>query len=269
MNKLRLYLPALLLLSLVACKPPTPPDQPPSQPAAASEPAAPASSAELEAVRAAVVANMPELLPEHVRATPMPGLYEIQIGMNFGYVTADGRYLIAGDMTDLQTRKELTEDRRRQARIALVEKLDQSGYIEFAPEAQPAKYTVTVFTDVDCGYCRMLHRQIADYNARGIAVRYLFFPRAGADTPSFYKAEEVWCSADRKAALTQAKSGADLKGDKSCDNPVMAQLQAAAALGLRGTPSILLPNGELVPGYRPPDDLLAVLQKAAGETPAS
>ena len=271
-KNLRYCLPLLLLLPLAACKPPSPDDgdtQAPGSSARAATAATPtADPAELAAVRAAVKANMPDLDPEHLRPTPMPGIYEIQIGMNFGYVTADGRYLIAGDLTDLQTRQEITEDRRRVARVELVDKLDKGGFIEFAPETLPAKYTVTVFTDVDCGYCRMLHRQIKEYNARGIAVRYLFFPRSGPDTASFYKAEEVWCSADRKAALTQAKAGVDIKGDKSCTNPVMAQLQAAAELGLRGTPSIVLPNGELVPGYRAPDDLLDVLQKTAALPPA-
>ena len=260
--KLRYCLP-LLLLPLAACKPPTPDASthvPTGDSASAALPTA--SPVELAAVRAAIKANMPDLDPEQVRPSPLPGVYEIQIGMNFGYVTADGRYLIAGDLTDLKTRQQITEDRRRTARVALVSKLDKDGYIEFAPETLPAKYTVTVFTDVDCGYCRMLHRQIKDYNARGIAVRYLFFPRTGPNTPSFYKAEEVWCSADRKAALTQAKAGVDLKGDRSCANPVMADLQAAADLGLRGTPSIVLPNGELVPGYRAPDELLEALKTA-------
>lgn len=267
MKKIRYCLP-LLLLSLAACTPPSPDAStkvPTEDAAADAAPAAVASAdpAELAAVRAAIKANMPDLNPEQVRPSPLPGIYEIQIGMNFGYVTADGRYLIAGDLTDLKTRREVTEDRRRDARVALVDKLDRDGYIEFAPEALPAKYTVTVFTDVDCGYCRMLHKQIKDYNARGIAVRYVFFPRSGPNTDSFYKAEEVWCSADRKQALTQAKAGVDLKGDKSCSNPVMKQLQAAMDLGLRGTPSIVLPNGELLPGYRPPEDLLQLLQQTA------
>jgi thiol:disulfide interchange protein DsbC len=266
---LRYCLPVLLLLCVAACKPPTPDSADKAAVPKAADASAPAAAsenpAELAAVRTAIKANMPDLDPEQVRASPLPGIYEIQIGMNFGYVTADGRYLIAGDLTDLKTRQEITEDRRRDARVALVEKIDRDGFIEFAPENMPAKYTVTVFTDVDCGYCRMLHRQIKDYNALGIAVRYVFFPRSGANTPSFYQAEEVWCSADRKAALTRAKSGIDLNSDKSCPNPVMAHLQAAAELGLRGTPSIVLPNGELVPGYRPPADLLAVLQQKTAE----
>ncbi len=262
---------SLLALVVAACAPPAP-DQS-KKAAAVADPAETASvdggEAQIAAVRAAIKAQTPELNPDQIHATPMPGVYEIQVGLNFGYVTADGRYLIAGDLTDLKTRRSVTEERRRGARLALLDRVDKGGFIEFAPESLPAKYTVTVFTDVDCGYCRMLHSQIKDYNARGIAVRYLFFPRTGPDTESFYKAETVWCSADRKAALTEAKTGAPVKGDKSCVNPVMTQLQAAAALGLRGTPAIVMPDGELVSGYHPPDELLQMLQAASTKFPAA
>ncbi len=252
-----------LTLSLAACAPPAPESSGSAD--VGFEPAPQVSSVELDAVREAIKSHIPELDPEHVRATPMPGIYEIQIGMNFGYVTADGRYLISGDLTDLATRKELTEDSRRVARATLVGNLEKDGYIEFAPEK--TKYTITVFTDIDCGFCRRLHSHIAEYNAQGIAVRYVFFPRSGADTESFYKAEEVWCSADRKSALTQAKLGQKIDGDKSCKNPVGEQLQAAVDLGLRGTPSIILSNGELIPGYRQPAELLQALQQSEA-TPA-
>ena len=265
MIKLRHCLP-LLILSLAACAPPAPEGGKSQQAAAEQIDVAPASAGDIDSVRAAIKAHVPDLDPEHVRATPLPGIYEIQIGMNFGYVTADGRYLIAGDMTDLQTRKEITEDSRRVARAALVSNLEKDGFIEFAPEAIKAKYTVTVFTDIDCGFCRRLHTHIKEYNDQGIAVRYVFFPRSGADTDSFYKAEQVWCSADQKAALTQAKLGAPVSGDRSCKNPVAEQLQAAGDLGLRGTPSIILANGDLVPGYRQPAELLKLLQ-AAESTP--
>jgi thiol:disulfide interchange protein DsbC len=255
---LRFCLP-FALLALTACAP-DPQDAAQTKPGeVAVVPVA--SDAELERVRVAVQEHVPELQPEHVRATPIPGIYEIQVGMNFGYVTADGRYLISGDLTDLKTREEVTENSRRVARASLVSELEKKGFIEFAP-ADP-KYTVTVFTDIDCGFCRRLHSHIKEYNDQGIAVRYVFFPRSGANTASFYKAEEVWCSADRKTALTQAKLGTDLKGDKSCENPIMDQLQAAADLGLRGTPSIILSNGELVPGYRQPDELLKLLQDSS------
>lgn len=252
----------VLALALVACAPPAPEGQAPAS--ATTAPVAPAAvldvdPQDLEAVRQRVATNLPGVSVESVRATPMPGIYEVQSGMNFGYVSLDGRYLIEGDLNDLASGKRLTEDRRRSARVQLVNKLGADQAIEYAPANGPAKYTVTVFTDIDCGYCRKLHQHIAEYNADGIAVRYLFFPRSGPDTESFHKAEKVWCAADRRTALTQAKLGSGYEGDMSCTNPVLTHLKLAAELGLRGTPAIVLPDGELVPGYQTPQQLMKAL----------
>jgi thiol:disulfide interchange protein DsbC len=230
-------------------------------PDASDSSAARGDAPEAAAVRASLAEHLPDWPVDAVRPSPVPGLYEIQVGMNFGYVTSDGRYLVVGDMTDLQTRQEITEQRKRQARLDLVNALGTDNTIEFAPENP--KYTITVFTDVDCGYCRMLHKHMAEYNADGIAVRYAFFPRTGRDTASFYTAEQVWCSDDRKDALTKAKRGVALSASKDCANPIEKSLEISEKLGLRGTPAIILPDGELLPGYYPPDDLLEALQSSS------
>ena len=167
--------------------------------------------------------------------------------------------------------KQLTEASRKLARRDMIAKVSDAESIQFNPK-EPAKYHVTVFTDIDCGYCRMLHQHMAEYNAEGIAIRYLFFPRSGADTPSFHKAEEVWCSADRQLALTEAKAGKEIKGNKDCQNPIAQHLALAGQLGLRGTPALILDDGEMIPGYQAPAALLAILaEHAAGKngTPAA
>lgn len=260
----RFLLVALSALALGACAPPTPEGQTQATsavPATATPPPAviDADPNDLEAVKQRVAANLKGVTVDAVRATPMPGVYEVQSGMNFGYVSLDGRYLIEGDLNDIASGQSLTEDRRRVARKLLVDKVGTDQIIEYAPANGPAKYTVTVFTDIDCGYCRKLHQHIAEYNADGIAVRYMFFPRSGPDTDSFHKAEKVWCAKDRQAALTQAKLGSGYEGDMSCTNPIMDHLKLASALGLRGTPAIVLPDGELVPGYQTPEQLLRTL----------
>lgn len=265
------YLPllALSVLGLAACAPPYPGDQAGAQADAAGKAGADIAArdtpADAQAVLQTLKARHPELAEGQIRSSPVAGLYELQLGMNFGYVSQDGRYLISGDMVELDTKKQITEDRRRLARVQLLRDIGPQNMIEFAPST-PAKYTVTVFTDTDCGYCRMLHRQIAEYNADGIAVRYAFFPRSGENTPSFFVAEQVWCSPDRKAALTDAKSGKKLKAPTDCDNPIEQHLKAADALNLRGTPAIILANGELLPGYYPPADLLQILKEQDGSS---
>jgi len=125
------------------------------------------------------------------------------------------------------------------------------------------KYTVTVFTDVDCQYCRKLHSQIAEYNRLGIRVRYLLYPRTGPNTVSWTKAEQVWCSADRNEALTRAKLGQELKSKACTENPVARTYALGQDFALQGTPAIVMADGDMLPGYVPPDVLAQHLKEGA------
>lgn len=213
-----------------------------------------AEDSKVEKTRDKIVASMPGIKKENVTPSVAPGLWEIRKGSDFGYVTSDGRFLIHGDMVDLATGEEVTENQRQVARLDLLKQFGPDSVIEFAPK--DPKYVVTVFTDVDCGYCRKLHSEIDQYEAEGIAIRYMFYPRSGPNTESFSKAEQVWCSVDRKAALTQAKRGTPLMVSANCPNPVQKHYDAGEALGINATPMLVLPDGEIVRGYLPPQALL-------------
>lgn len=256
----------LLLPSLAACAPPYKPaeaETAPAQEAAAPAPAAtPGAPADMAAIQAKLAERL-QAKVENIRPSPIAGFYEVQSGMNFGYVSADGEYLIEGDLVKISTGETLTENSRKKARLAALEKIGTANMIEFAP-ANP-RHTITVFTDIDCGYCRLLHSQIAGYNAKGIAIRYVFFPRTGPDTESFLKAERVWCSADRKAAFTNAKKTGNISGDTSCKNPVLDEYMTGLSIGVHGTPALVLEDGELVPGYQPPDRLAQALDERAAQ----
>ena len=250
----RLLLAAALVFSLAACAPPYDPKKPvvePSGDAAEAGAGSAAVDAGIEAVRTRVAQILPDIRREDVRPAPAAGLYEVQQGTLFGYVTADGKYLIEGDLIDLANGVSLTETKRKGDRVAKLDALGEENMIVFAPESGQTKYAITVFTDIDCGYCRKLHREIDEYTKRGIEVRYVFYPRSGPNSESFKKAQMVWCSNDRKQALTVAKQGGPLSGSASCDNPIEREWMLGGELGLRGTPMLVLPDGEVVNGYVP------------------
>ena len=229
-------------------------------------PAAQAGDDAAEAVKdkIAKAAGIPR---ENIRPSPVAGLYEVQHEHDFGYITADGKYLLRGDLINIETGEEITENHRRMERLVAIKTLGDKNFIEFAPPPPIAtKYTVTVFTDVDCGYCRRLHSEMAEYNAKGITIRYAFYPRSGPNTDSWYRAEAVWCATDRQTALTQAKQGNNVKTKgKTCDNPVAKEYQLAQDIGIRGTPMIVLPSGDIFPGYVPPGALLSKLDSDAAK----
>ncbi|HEU4654143.1 MAG TPA: DsbC family protein [Steroidobacteraceae bacterium] len=207
--------------------------------------------------RAAIAKKFPGVKATDVKPSPIPGMYEVSIGADTAYVSADAKYVISGDLYDIDTRTNLTEAGRSVARSKALAKLDERDMIVFAPET--TKYTITVFTDVECGYCRKLHSQIAELNQLGVRVRYAAYPRQGPGSSDWHKMEAVWCAKDRKAAITQAKQGQEIKS-APCSDPVEKQYQLGEELGIRGTPAIFTPEGDYIGGYLPPAKLVEQLQ---------
>lgn len=213
-------------------------------------------------VRKAVMTLSPDVKIESMRPAPIPGMTEVSAAGQTVYVTNDGKYLVAGNIIELATKRDLTEATRAEMRREALKTVTASQMIVFAP-SHP-KYTVTVFTDVDCAYCRKLHSQIADYNKAGIAVDYLFFPRSGIGSESYDKAVSVWCSSNRQQALTDAKKGLPL-AKATCTNPVTMDFELGRKFGFGGTPAIYTADGTAIGGYLSPADMRAKLDALAAK----
>jgi thiol:disulfide interchange protein DsbC len=248
-------------LSVSACAQSTPV----AADSAVKAPAGKRSDASKEAmVRSAIKALNPELEADRIGPAPIPGFQEAIVRGQVLYFSDDGKYLLEGSLYDMQTKQDLSQVGISVVRREALSKVPSTDRIVFAPVGPP-KHTVTVFTDIECGFCRKLHSEIALYNKLGIAVEYLAFPRAGLDSPDAVAMESVWCSDDRRKALTDAKNGRPV-APKRCNNPVSAQYKLGQRLGLQGTPMIINSEGVALPGYLPPDKLLEALNKLAAES---
>lgn len=161
--------------------------------------------------------------PTSVAPAPIEGLYEIILKSEIFYVSADGRYAFIGDIRDIKTWDSLTDNKRSELRLNMINQLDESEMIVFAPEKE-TKHTVNVFTDVDCGYCAKFHKGVDELTAAGVKVRYLAFPRAGVGSNTYKEMVSVWCAEDQQQAMTDAKSGRTVK-TATCDNPVKDQYE--------------------------------------------
>jgi len=219
------------------------------------------SSAELDAVRQRIGEMFDMIAPEDVSASPVDGWYTIHSGSIVAYVSADGRYLLQGDLIDLDNSVNLSENVRTDARRELMATVTDDQTILFTPEE--VKYTVSVFTDVDCTYCRRLHSQINQYLEHGIQVRYLMYPRNGPASGAWTTAEDVWCAADRQSALTMAKLDRDFPTAKCDASAIQEHYLMGRDVGLNGTPAIVLEDGTLIGGYVAPDQLIATLEQKA------
>lgn len=214
-----------------------------------------------EKIRAVLQKAIPDVKPDTIVPSTATGMYEVTYGAEIYYVTEDAKYMIQGDVIDIQQKKNLTESKRSLGRKALMASVNESDMIIFSPKQ--AKYRVTVFTDVDCTFCRRMHQEMAEYNSNGIEIRYLLYPRSGLNSPSYFKAQSVWCSGDRKRALTEAKLGKNV-AEKKCANPIEKTMKLASKIGLEGTPTLVLENGTVLGGYVPPAKLKELLESGYG-----
>jgi thiol:disulfide interchange protein DsbC len=213
-----------------------------------------------EAITKSLGGVFPGVTPSEISPSPMPGVSEVLIGPRLFYVTNDGKYLLQGSLIDLETRTDISEQRRNGLRLAAINELGEENMIVFP--ARDSRHTITVFTDIDCGYCRKLHGEIAQYNDKGITVRYLAFPRAGVGSASYNKAVSVWCEKDKQAAMTRSKAGETLP-KAECDNPVKDEYELGQMIGVTGTPAIILEDGAMLPGYIPPAKLAKALDQGS------
>ena len=193
-----------------------------------------------------------------IRKTPFDNLYEVMIGPDLFYMSGDGRFVLKGDLLDLQEQKNISEEQRAMARKEILESIPAKQFIEFAPKK--TEHVLYVFTDVDCAYCRRLHQDVPELNENGIAVRYLAYPRNGTDSEAAGIMQSVWCAKDRRQALTDAKNNRPVE-PRECPNPVAEHYQLGQKLGVSGTPAIYLEGGEAVRGYRPPEMIVHILNQ--------
>ncbi|TQM17452.1 thiol:disulfide interchange protein DsbC [Pseudoxanthomonas sp. 3HH-4] len=271
----RLMTAALLgALSLTAC---AQAPQPPAQgDAAAATPQAAVRQIKAgvgatpdERARSAIAQLNPQAKVEYVGAAPLPGFREVIAGGQLLYISDDGRYLMQGTVLDLDQQQDLMQTSPALAgyRSKLIATIPHAERIVFAPPN--AKYTVTVFTDIECGYCRKLHGEVGELNRLGIAVEYLAFPRMGLGSQDHKDMISVWCAPDRKRALTDAKAGKSIP-PRDCKNPVTMEFDVGQRIGVSGTPAIYSAEGVQLGGYLPPAALRAKLDElAAKKAPAA
>lgn len=228
---------------------------------AAPEPAGSKDAADPSAaLRARLQEKFPGTRVQEIGPSPIPGIYEFTADGDVMYITADGKYLLDAQIVDIDKRLNLTEAKRSVERKKALASLDEKQMIVFAPPSY--KYTLTVFTDVDCGYCQKLHSEMAEINKLGIRVRYAAYPREGPGSPGWHKMEAVWCSKDRKSAITRAKQGQVVALEKNCNTtPIKTQYELGDRLGVKGTPAVFTDSGKQIGGYVPVSQLLEVLKQ--------
>lgn len=208
-------------------------------------------------IRQSFKASRPDLKIATVAESPVADLYEVQFESGPKvYTTKDGRYFVLGDLYEIRVGGfvNLAEVGRQAERVEGLKEIDEDDTIAFAAKGE-RKGVLYVFTDVDCGFCQKLHREVPELNEMGVEVRYLAYPRAGVGSPTYKKMVSAWCAKDKQAAMTALKTRQPIEQKNCADNPVARQYQLGGRMGVTGTPAIVTEDGRLIPGYMPADRL--------------
>lgn len=182
------------------------------------------------------------------KPSPVAGLQEVITDKGVLYVSENGQFLMQGTLVDLKSRTNLTEQALGEVRQEGVTKYQDSMIVY---KAKNEKGKITVFTDITCGYCRKLHRELDDYLDAGITVQYLAFPRGGLNSAGYTDLMNVWCASNPQKAMTDAKGGDSVARAEKCNAPVAEHYQLGQSFGISGTPAIILQDGTMIPGYQP------------------
>lgn len=212
-----------------------------------------------------VLENLKKILPQGLNInfyeeSEIENFYVVNVANNqILYVSNDFKYVFAGDVISLDNGAPSSLNELYQAKLVkqVMSLLEDTRTINFTAENE--KHLIKVFTDISCGYCRLLHSQIDDYLALGISIEYYGFPRDGLQTQVFEDMQSAWCSDDPKLSITKLKAGDDVEV-KTCQNPIQMHYEYGQLLGITGTPSIFLSNGQKLSGYIPASELIKIIE---------
>jgi thiol:disulfide interchange protein DsbC len=242
-------------------------DKSASSPAQASPEVSIAGGMNAEQIQAHLENKLQGIQIESVEPSPIESMYQVFYNGQVLYVTSDGNHILSGNLLGLTENEpvNLTERavtakaaERSPQRAATIAKIDEEDMVVF--KAEQEKYAITVFTDVDCAYCRKLHKEVPNLNKLGVTVRYMAFPRAGLGSSAHKKLESVWCAENKQKAMDMAKLERKFS-DNSCENPIASQYRLTREFNLSGTPALILPDGELIGGYLPYEKLHTYLEE--------
>ncbi len=221
---------------------------------------------DMEVVKQQIEKNLPNVNIDYINESPIEGVYEVLSSGQMLYVSKDGRFLISGKLFQIddgirdltQATLDVIDMKVAPSRREKINAVEKSDMIIF--KAADEKHRITVFTDVDCAYCRKLHKEMSRYNDLGITVEYMGFPRAGLGSASHKKLQTVWCADDPKLAMDRAKIDRKF-GTASCDDPLSNHFKLVRAFGLSGTPAVILKSGRLMPGYADAKRMLSIIEE--------
>ncbi len=214
------------------------------------------------AVMATLKQKYPSTVIKSVSSTNLPGVYEVVMGKNVAYVEESGRYFLFGHMFDMQTQTDLTEGKIMAEQVAKTDfkALPLKDAIKIVRGDGSRK--VAIFSDPDCPYCKQLENNIA--NLTNVTIYLFLFPIDQLHPQAKAKSVGVWCAENQVKAWEGLMRRAEVPTGQ-CENPVDRNIALAETMGINGTPTVILPDGSIIPGAPSAAKLEQMLNQAAAK----
>lgn len=209
-----------------------------------------------DAIEQRMAEIIPGVSPDSIQPSGMSGVHEVRYGTDIFYISDDGRFLLQGSLVDLESRENLTERTKRGVRAEIFAAIPDSELTVYTPKGE-TRYTLNVFTDPNCPFCRQFHQDVDKYLEAGVKVRYFIYPVLGRQSPQIMR--DIWCAGSRTDAMDRAKAGRAIASN-DCPTPADEHLALGRELGITGTPASITDNGQLISGFRPFVDTMVMLQ---------
>ncbi|TKA90056.1 DsbC family protein [Guyparkeria sp. SB14A] len=216
-----------------------------------------------DAITASIQKHMPGVPIDSIEETPAQGIYELNSNGQIAYVTADGKYLIAGDLIDVENRQNLTQGKQDAQRLATLKDIGEERKLVYPAEGE-TKHAITILTDPTCPFCDKLHKELPKLREAGVEVTYILTPRQGPGSKGFELSSRVACADDPKEALERAMKGNSVDAEACRNDMIEENMALSSRLGMSGTPYTILPNGAAMPGYRPANVMLQAIEQSGG-----
>jgi len=185
------------------------------------------------------------------------GLYEVQLGRDILYSDEKGNYFIQGDIVDVKAKRNLTEVRK--VKLSQIKFSDLPLDLAVKTVRGTGRRIFATFEDPNCGYCKKLAKDMVGMT--DVTMYTFLIPILSAD--SGVKTKAISCAADPSKAWNDWMVKGTVPAAAACETKVDKVMALAEKLGVHGTPTIFLHNGERIPGAIPAAQLEDALNRVA------
>ena len=201
----------------------------------------------------------------------VPGLFIVDItdkkdNRGIIYMDFSKSYILYGRMAVVSIADGQNVSRREMMRLRKVDPTTISLEDSLVLGRRDAPKKVILFTDPKCPYCEKLHGELKKViqSDPDIVFFIKMLPLVKIHPESYDIARSILCEGD--ITLLEDSFAKKPVPEPTCESDAVDRsIKLAQSLGIGSTPTMILPDGRISPGYMPADKLLKLINEKSGE----